>query len=81
MIYELKILYLGINKVWRLSDKATQFRGDKSDFVRPIYELVAIIEKPTRIQTPKTKNEKYFYSYNINSFVFLQEKQQRIKVC
>lgn len=42
MIYELKILYLGLNKVRRLSYKSTQLRGDKSDFVRTIYELAVI---------------------------------------
>lgn len=45
MINEIKILYLRINKVWRLSDKATQFRIDKSDFVGPIYKLAVIIKK------------------------------------
>jgi hypothetical protein len=28
-----------------LSDKATQFRGDKSDIVRPINELCAILPR------------------------------------
>ena len=39
MICKKKTIYLKINKVRRLSDKATQFRGDKSDIVRPINEL------------------------------------------
>jgi len=43
MIYELKILYLGINKICRLSDKATPFRGDRAYFVRPINEWWAIL--------------------------------------
>lgn len=30
-----------MNKVGRLSGKATQFRGDKFDIVSPIYKLAA----------------------------------------
>ena len=40
-----KVIYLKINKNLCLSDKATQFRGDKSDIVRPIYKLAVIIQK------------------------------------
>jgi hypothetical protein len=39
MIYEIIILFLKINKVLHLSDKATQFRDVKSEIVRPIYKL------------------------------------------
>ena len=45
MICKKKTIYLKINKVRRLSDKATQFRGDKSDIVRPINELAAMLQK------------------------------------
>jgi hypothetical protein len=45
MIYEINIRYLKINKVWRLSDKATQFRGDKSAIVRPKNKLAETLKK------------------------------------
>jgi hypothetical protein len=32
-----------------MSDKATQFRVDKSDDIRPIYELVAILQKKCKL--------------------------------
>jgi hypothetical protein len=41
IIYKKKSIYLKINKIWRFSGKATQFRGDKSDIVSSIYKLCA----------------------------------------
>jgi|GEM_PF-2188173 hypothetical protein len=41
---EIKRVYLIFNKAGRLSDKATQNRGDKSDFVRPMYKLSCSLE-------------------------------------
>ncbi len=35
-----------------MSDKATQFRGDKSDFVRPIYKLYDIFREPHMKKKP-----------------------------
>jgi len=47
LICKKKIIKLKNNKVGHLSDKATQFWVDKSEIVRPIFELPANIDRPS----------------------------------
>ena len=76
------------NKHCRLSDKATQFRDDRSDIVRPIYKLSAyfkyrrIKSKHMLASLKEDKNiDKNAYSYYLMIFyITSDEKLQTNKV-